>query len=206
MVHALRSAFPAPPRPATRSLTVGDRSDATVSAMDVATAIAAAPSPRPTKPMRSPVVAFTLTRSGAIPSASASRSRIASRCGASFGRSSTTVASTLPISWPRGDQVADDRAQQRDRVRVLPLRIRVREVLADVAEPGGAEQRVDHRVGEDVGVGVAGEPDVVRDRDAAEDQRPAGRERVRVDARGRCGPSPERLHAARAALEHGRSR
>ena len=33
----------------------------------VATAIAAAPSSRPTKPMRSPVVAFTLTRSGASP-------------------------------------------------------------------------------------------------------------------------------------------
>jgi hypothetical protein len=40
-------------------------------------------------------------------------------------------------------------------------------VLADVTERGGAEQRVDHRVGEDVGVGVAGEATVARDLDAA---------------------------------------
>ena len=47
---------------------------------------------------------------------------------------------------------------------------------------GGAEQRVDDRVREHVGVGVAGEALLVRDVDAAEDQRAARREGVRVDA------------------------
>ena len=74
-----------------------------------------------------------------------------------------------------------DGAQQLERVGVLEARVGVGEVLADVAERGRAEQRVDHRVGEHVGVGVAGEPLLVRDVDAAEDQRAAGRERVRVD-------------------------
>ena len=33
--------------------------------------------------------------------------------------------------------------------------VAVGEVHADVAEPGGAEQGIGHRVGEDVGIGVA---------------------------------------------------
>ena len=55
-------------------------------------------------------------------------------------------------------------------------------MLPDVAQAGGAEQRVDDRVGEDVGVRVAGEPLLVRDVDAAEDEPATGREGVRVDA------------------------
>ena len=66
----------------------------------VATAIAATPSRRPTKPMPSPVVALTLTRSGSTAMARASPVRIASRCGASFGRSSMTVLSTCSIAKP----------------------------------------------------------------------------------------------------------
>src|SRR6185312_12339529 len=61
----------------------------------VATANAATPSPRPTKPIPSPVVALTLTYSGWTPSAPARLARIFSRCGASFGFSITTVESTL---------------------------------------------------------------------------------------------------------------
>jgi hypothetical protein len=59
-------------------------------------------------------------------------------------------------------------------------------VLPDVAQAGGPEQRVDHGVGQHVGVGVAGQSGVVGDRDAAEDQRPPGRERVRVDPEARA--------------------
>ena len=47
---------------------------------------------------------------------------------------------------------------------------------------GRAEQGVDHRVGEDVGVGVAGEAELVLDLDAAEDQRAALGEAVAVVA------------------------
>ena len=46
--------------------------------------------------------------------------------------------------------------------------------------PGRAEQRVDDRVGEHVGVGVAGQAAVVLDAHAAEDQRPPLGEAVRV--------------------------
>ena len=48
--------------------------------------------------------------------------------------------------------------------------------------PGGAEEGVDDGVGQDVGVGVAGEPAVVGHVDAAEDEPPAGREAVAVPA------------------------
>ena len=55
-------------------------------------------------------------------------------------------------------------------------------MLADVAEPGGAEQRVDDRVGQSVGVGVSVEAELVRNFDAAEDQLAAGHEAVGVIA------------------------
>ena len=125
------------------------------------TASAAAPSPRPTKPIPSPVVALTFTCPGAIPSAVANRARIASRYGPSFGCSSITVASTCTIASPGATQLRDRRAQQVDRVGVAVALVGVGEVLADVAEAGGAQQRVDDRVGEDVGVGVTREPRVV---------------------------------------------
>ena len=63
----------------------------------------------------------------------------------------------------------------------------VRKEVADVAEPGGAEQGVDHRVGEDVGVGVAGEAAVVLDLDPAEHKPLALHEAVAVVA------SPDRI-------------
>ena len=98
-----------------------------------------------------------------------------------------------------------DLGQQLHRVGVAPALVRVREVLADVAEAGGAEQRVDDRVGQDVGVGVARQAALGRDLDAAQDQLAPLLEAVRVvaDARsGRAG-SPDRLHAALAVLEDG---
>ena len=48
--------------------------------------------------------------------------------------------------------------------------------------PGGAEQRVDHRVGEHVGVGVAAEAALVLDLDPAQDQGAALGEAVAVVA------------------------
>ena len=67
---------------------------------------------------------------------------------------------------------------------------------------GGAEQRVDHRVREDVGVGVAGQALLVRDVDAAEDQRPAGGERVRVDAEAGADHQPIGSIRRSPPLEH----
>jgi hypothetical protein len=69
-------------------------------------------------------------------------------------------------------------------------RVVVGEVGAEVAEAGGAEQRVDHGMGEDVGVGVAGEAALVLDLDPAEDERAAVVEAVAVVA------DPDRAHGA----------
>ena len=142
------------------------------------TASAAAPSSRPTKPIRSPVVNLTLT----LPSTLASDSLIASRCGASFGLLEHHGRVDVLDRPALGAHALEHGAQQRHRVGVAPQLVGVGEVLADVAEPGGAEQRVDDRVGEDVGVGVARQPAVARNLDPAQDQRPAGLEAVGVDA------------------------
>ena len=144
----------------------------------MATASAAAPSSRPTKPIFSPVVNLTFT----LPSDA--RQRLADRVavGGELGRSSTTVASTWSTAQPAAVTRSSTVAQQRHRVGVLPQLVGVREVLADVAEPGRAEQRVDDRVREHVGVGVAREAALAGDLDAAEDQRPPVREAMRVDA------------------------
>ena len=64
----------------------------------------------------------------------------------------------------------------------LPRR-RVREHPADVAEAGRAEQRVGEDMADDVGVGMALEAARVLDRDAAEDERAALRQAVRIDRR-----------------------
>jgi hypothetical protein len=55
-------------------------------------------------------------------------------------------------------------------------------VHADVTQPGGAEQRVDHGVGQHVGVGVPVEPELAFERDAAEHERPTGDQPVGVVA------------------------
>ena len=94
----------------------------------------------------------------------------------------------------------DDRPQQVDRVGVAPALVVVGEQGADVAEAAGPEQGVDHGVGEDVGVGVALEPELVLDLDPAEDQRAARAEAVAVVAdpdpahpmpRASLAPEPE---------------
>ena len=80
------------------------------------------------------------------------------------------VASTLTTRSPRSASSATTAAQQRERVGAAPALVGVGEVLADVAEARGAEQRVDHGVREHVGVGVPVEAALVLDLDAAEDQ------------------------------------
>src|SRR5262249_61910559 len=78
---------------------------------------------------------------------------------------------------------ADDRAQHVDRVGVAPALVVVGEERAYVGSPAaGAEHRVDHRVGEDVGVRVAGEAARVVDLDPAQHQAPSLLEAVAVVA------------------------
>ena len=148
----------------------------------------AIPSPRPTKPMPSLRGRLDAHRRAEH----LGRGCAPSRPGAapSRGASQITVASTLatgPSSIPTTVRSRSSESASRQRLVVG------REVGAEVAEPGGAEQRVDHRVGDHVGVGVALEPELVLDLDPAEHQPPARRRSG--GCRSRSRPSSERLHA-----------
>src|SRR5262249_15070582 len=66
-----------------------------------AIAMHAMPSPRPTKPSVSVVVALTFTQSAGMLRSAAMFATIAARCLPSRGASANTVRSTLPIRQPR---------------------------------------------------------------------------------------------------------
>ena len=134
------------------------------------------------KPSRSVVVARTAIRSASTPKRSAIRGASASRTAASRGSSPIRTQSALTSSKPARRTPRVRLREQVERVGALPARIVRREQRADVAEPGGAEHRVDQRVRDHVAVGVAGEPARMVELDAAEDERHALDERVRVDA------------------------
>ena len=83
---------------------------------------------------------------------------------------------------PAAAHEADDVAQQRAAVGALPARIGVGEVRAEVAQRERAQQRVADRVQQHVGVASGRQAALVRNVDAAQDQRPAGDQRVHVEA------------------------
>ena len=127
--------------------------------------------------MPSPVVAFTLTRATGRSSARARRSRISCRWGPSFGSLHDHGAVDVLDFEARRDHGREDCLQQLERVGVAVARVGVGKVLADVPQPGGPEQRVDHRVSEHVGIGVPLQTALVRDLHAAEDQSPPAAKR-----------------------------
>jgi hypothetical protein len=55
-------------------------------------------------------------------------------------------------------------------------------VIADIAEAGGAQERIGDGVQHDVGVGMAGEPARMVDTHAAQNERPARDEPMRIVA------------------------
>jgi hypothetical protein len=73
--------------------------------------------------------------------------------------------------------------EQLERIRARELRVSGREERTDVLQPSRPEQRIGERMREDVSVRVARKPARVLDPDAAEHERHALRERVRVEAR-----------------------
>ena len=114
-----------------------------------------------------------------------------------FGRSRITVTSTLPTSKPRA---ATSRAAAREQIearRVLPARIGVRKVPADVAEAGRAENRVGDGVADDVGVGMPERAALGRNRRRRR-ARAAGR-RPADAGRSRCRRVRRRAGRDRAA-------
>ena len=80
-------------------------------------------------------------------------------------------------------------AQEQERGDACELVVVRGEHRADVAEIRRAEQRVNERVGHDVAVRVPREPGLVGELDAAEDERHARVEPVRVDAQPDSHPS-----------------
>ena len=90
----------------------------------------------------------------------------------------------------RAVHALDRGAQHHEAVGALPPRVRVGKQLADVAEVRGAEHGVRDRVSHRVRVGMPGQPAVVGNAHAAEDEFASLRETMRVvaeaDPRRRC--------------------
>jgi hypothetical protein len=73
-------------------------------------------------------------------------------------------------------------AHEQGRVSALPFRIARRKIRSDVSRGNGPEQRVGQGVKQHISVGMAGKPAMVWNQDAADFQRDAGLELVRVPA------------------------
>ena len=138
------------------------------------------PSPRPVKPSRSVVVAFTEIRSIATPSNSASRARIAGACGVIFGRSQIIVTSALASSPAARRDPLRRMAQEPRAVRILPGILAGREMPADIALRQRAINRVAQRMDADIRIRMPGQAMLMRHRDAAEDHRAVRRHGVDV--------------------------
>ena len=175
-ISGWRSA-PPPKRPADAA----DHPEADPS-ITVAVASAAMPSRRPVKPSPSVVVALTLTR----PPIEVEQLGDAPAHG-------VAVRGDLRGLAEHGDVDVADRAaacayksnglaQEDGGGGALPARVRVGEMLADVARADGAEQRVGERVQGDVGVGMALQGVRVGDPDAAQPDVVAGDQPVHVEA------------------------
>ena len=140
------------------------------------------PSMRPVKPSRSLVVALTEMRPGATPSMSASLAIMAGACGVIFGRSHTRVTSALASTPPFAAMRPAAWRRKRAEFGVLPTRLAGRKMPADIALGERAVNGVAQRVDADIGVGMPGEPAVMRHLDAAQDQAAALGQRMHVIA------------------------
>ena len=111
------------------------------------------------------------------------------------------VQSTWSMIAALGAEQLGGMGEEQVRRRALPLRVGRREMLADVAEPGRAEQRVGDRVEDDVGIAVAGESARVGNRDAAEHHRAVAGEAVDVEADAGPRDQPRREPLLRRAAK-----
>ena len=133
------------------------------------------------------VVALTLTRSGSMPGIRAMLAHHGVAMRADARRSQTSVRSRCTMRPPRAVEQADGVAQEPVRRHAAPRAIGGREMLADVAGADRAQDRIGQRMQRDVGIRIAGERVVVRNRDAAQHHRVAGPETMHVEAQGGAG-------------------
>ncbi len=110
------------------------------------------PSPRPSYPIPSVVVAFTFTCAAATRKRAGKVLRHESAVRRQPRRLADHHHVHIADGVARRAHPGDDLFQQPQAVRAFVGRIVVREELADVAQPGGAEHGVGHRVGHHVGV------------------------------------------------------
>ncbi|MOA29028.1 hypothetical protein D3C78_1500150 [compost metagenome] len=82
----------------------------------------------------------------------------------------------------RGAHARHGFAQQDAAVGTLECGIGVRKMPPDIAQPRGAQQRVGNGVQQHIGIGMAHQTMRVRDRDTADDQRPAFNQGMHVKA------------------------
>ena len=147
--------------------------------------MAATPSPRPVRPRPSVVVAETVT---GAPAASLRAASASARRGPRRGRLPITWTATLPIAKPAARTRRGGLAEQRDAGGAGPRGVGGAELAAEVAEPGGREQRVARGVGRDVAVGVTLQAVVLLGPgEAGEVHRHARRQAVHVDADADAG-------------------
>ena len=116
-----------------------------------------------------------MTAAGSSPSSSAIASRIASRSAAEPrpGADDRQVDAAPGASRPPATAPTTSREELALSMPAGVARVG-REQPAEVAQPGGPEQRVAHRVEHDVAVGMAVQPRRAGDLDAAEPQRSPG--------------------------------
>ena len=91
--------------------------------------------------------------------------------------------------------------QENAAVGALPLRIGGREMLADIAQAGGAEQCIGDGVEHDVGIAVAGETAIMRDGNPAHHDRPFAGKGVDVEAHAGRGDQPRAGQIASARVQ-----
>ena len=159
------------------------------------------PSRRPVKPSRSVVVALMLTDPAGIPNISATRDRMASRCGPILGASQMTVQSTKSIVPPASR--SSWAAWARKMLLSAPFHC---------GSPGGKwlpmspsagcpQQGVGDGMEDDVGIAVAGQPAFMRYGNPADHDRPFAGKGMDVEPHSGAGNEPGAVPTPRRAAK-----
>ena len=135
---------------------------------------------RPTGPTASPVLAFSPTQSAEMPSRPAIDCANLLFVRRQFGRFDKHDAIQVDDAIAAAGDFAPGRLQHLARVAPAVGRVGVGKHLADIAQSRGSQQRVGHRVQQRVGVAMPHGRSIAGNIDAAQPQRTAGSQAMRV--------------------------